>query len=64
MLVLKRSEGSWVDIVHVKSGEVLRVRTYNIEGVGNGRGRVELAFDDLAKNFTIQREERKVSAHV
>lgn len=55
MLVLKRTEGQWVDVIH-KSGDVLRVRVYDI-GAEN-RGRVNLAFDDAARNFEIQRPER------
>ncbi|HWE35900.1 MAG TPA: hypothetical protein VG406_04950 [Isosphaeraceae bacterium] len=55
MLVLKRNEGQWVDVIH-KSGDVLRVRVYDI-GLDN-RGRVNLAFDDSARNFEIQRPER------
>jgi hypothetical protein len=55
MLVLKHNEGQWVDVIH-KSGDVLRVRVYDI-GAEN-RGRVNLAFDDAARNFEIQRPER------
>lgn len=56
MLVLKRIEGQWVDVVHAKTGDVLRIRVYDIEV--DHRGRVNLAFDDAARNFTIQRPER------
>src|SRR5687768_5002206 len=55
MLVLKRREGQWIDIIH-KSGDVLRFRVYNV--CGDVPGRVNLAFDDDARNFEIQRPER------
>ena len=56
MLVLKRKEGQWVDITHT-SGDVLRVRVCQIEA-GNP-GYLNLAFDDAARNFEIERPERK-----
>ena len=59
MLVLKRREGQWVQIVHA-SGDVLRVRVQQV-GV-DGQGRVNLVFDDDAFRFTIQRPERVVAA--
>ena len=56
MLVLKRKEGQWVDIIH-RNGDVLRIRVYRIrEGYP---GQLDLAFDDEARNFEIQRPERK-----
>ena len=56
MLVLKRKEGQWVDIVH-KSGDRLRVRVYRIkDGLP---GQCDMAFDDQDRNFDIQRPERK-----
>jgi hypothetical protein len=56
MLVLKRKEGQWVHVTH-KSGDVLRLRIYDIEpGVP---GRVNVAFDDDARNFAIERPERE-----
>jgi hypothetical protein len=56
MLVLNRKEGQWVEITH-RSGEVLRVRFYNIM---EGRpGRLSVAFDDDARNFKIHRPERR-----
>lgn len=55
MLVLKRKEGQWVEVTH-RSGDVLRVRVYQIE---DGKpGNVNLAFDDEARNFEIERPER------
>jgi hypothetical protein len=56
MLVLRRSEGDWVEVTH-RSGDVLRFRVYDIcrEAIGG----VHLAFDDSARNFDIQRTERK-----
>lgn len=55
MLVLKRKDGQWVEITH-KSGDVLRVRIYKIEpGLP---GHVNLAFDDDARHFEIERPER------
>lgn len=54
MLVLKRREGQWIEITH-RSGDVLRFRVYDIY---EGPGRVNLAFDDPARNFEIERPER------
>lgn len=56
MLVLRRSEGDWVEVKH-RSGDVIRIRVYDIcrEAIGG----VHLAFDDSARNFDIQRPERK-----
>jgi hypothetical protein len=56
MLVLKRNEGQWVEIKHVASGDVMRVRLYDI--CGGMPGRANLAFDDAARNFDIERPER------
>ena len=56
MLVLKRKEGQWVEVTH-RSGDLLRVRVCQIE---SGRpGQLNLAFDDDARNFAIERPERK-----
>jgi hypothetical protein len=55
MLVLKRKEGQWIEVTH-KSGDVLRFRVYDI--ARSDPGRVNLAFDDQARNFEIQRPER------
>ncbi len=55
MLVLKRKEGQWVEVTH-KSGDVLRFRVYDIRG--DYPSRANLAFDDPARNFEIQRPER------
>ncbi len=55
MLVLKRREGQWIEIHH-RSGESLRIRVYNIRA--RSEGQVDLAFDDDARNFEIERPER------
>ncbi len=56
MLVLKRKEGQWVDIIH-KNGDKLRVRVYRIkEGFPS---QLDLAFDDEERNFEIERPERR-----
>jgi hypothetical protein len=55
MLVLKRKDGQWIEVRH-KSGDLLRVRVYNLSH--EIPGRVNLAFDDQARNFDIQRPER------
>ena len=56
MLVLKRKEGQWVDIIH-KNGDKLRIRVYRIrEGYPS---QLDLAFDDEERNFEIQRPERR-----
>lgn len=58
MLVLRRREGQWIEITH-RSGDVLRFRAYDI--AGKFPGRCNLAFDDAARNFDIQRTERFVA---
>ena len=56
MLVLKRKEGQWVEVTH-RSGDLLRIRVCQIE---QGQpGHLNLAFDDDARNFEIERPERK-----
>lgn len=55
MLVLRRKDGQWIEVTH-KSGDVLRFRVYDVSG--ETPGRVNLAFDDEARNFSIQRPER------
>ena len=56
MLVLKRKEGQWVEIIH-KNGDKLRIRVYRIrEGYPS---QLDLAFDDEERNFEIQRPERR-----
>ena len=59
MLVLKRKEGQWVEIIH-RSGDVIRLRVYDIQSTGGVPSRVNLAFDDAARNFEIRRPERRV----
>lgn len=59
MLVLRRKEGQWVEVVHSASGDTLRVRVYDI--CGDFPGRANLAFDDDARNFEIQRPERVIA---
>lgn len=55
MLVLRRKEGQWIEVIH-RSGDVLRFRLYDV--CGGPPGRAHLAFDDDARNFSIQRPER------
>ncbi len=55
MLVLRRREGQWVEIVH-KSGDTLRICVYGINS--NTPGRANLAFEDSDRNFAIERPER------
>lgn len=57
MLVLKRKEGQWIEVVHAASGDMLRIRVYNIRD--RDPKQVDLAFDDDARNFNINRPERK-----
>jgi hypothetical protein len=56
MLVLKRTDGQWVDVTH-KSGDVIRIRVCEI--AAGSPGRLNLAFDDDARNFEIARPERR-----
>ena len=55
MLVLRRKDGQWIEVTH-RSGDVLRFRVYDV--CDDVPGRVNLAFDDPARNFVIQRPER------
>jgi DNA-binding IclR family transcriptional regulator len=55
MLVLRRSDGQWIEITH-RSGDVMRFRVYDLHR--SAPGQCHLAFDDPARNFTIQRPER------
>lgn len=50
MLVLRRRDGEWTEIVH-RSGDVLRIRNL-------GPGKTDLAFDDPDRNFRVERPER------
>lgn len=59
MLILRRKEGQWVEIIH-RSGETIRFRVYNIRT--RHPGQLDIAFDDPTKNFTIQRPERALAA--
>lgn len=55
MLVLRRRDGQWVELIH-RSGDVLRIRVY---GIGErGVDQVSIAFDDDDRNFEIKRPER------
>jgi hypothetical protein len=56
MLVLKRKEGQWVEVTH-RSGDTIRIRVCQIES--GQPGHLNLAFDDNARNFEIERPERK-----
>jgi hypothetical protein len=55
MLVLRRSEGQWVEVTH-RSGDVMRIRVYDLHR--QPAGQANLAFDDPMRNFTIHRPER------
>ncbi len=55
MLVIRRTDGQWVEVTH-RSGDKMRFRVYDLSHEGNGRA--HLAFDDPARNFLIQRPER------
>jgi hypothetical protein len=55
MLVLRRTDGQWVEITH-RSGDVMRFRVYDLHR--QPPGQVHLAFDDPHRHFTIQRPER------
>lgn len=58
MLVLRRKSGQWIEITHGKSGDVLRVKVYDILRSAAGQtGQCNLAFDDDERNFVIQRPE-------
>lgn len=59
MLVLRRTEGQWVIVTH-RSGDVLRIRVYDL--CGRSPGAAHLAFDDPPRNFAIERPERLARA--
>ncbi len=59
MLVLKRSSNQWLTMTHPKSGDVVRVKVQNFRPTdGRTPPTVDLVFDDDARNFDIQRDER------
>jgi hypothetical protein len=55
MLILRRKEGQWVEVRH-RSGDLLRIRVYNIRS--RFPGQLDMAFEDDARNFAIERPER------
>jgi hypothetical protein len=55
MLLLRRKEGQWIEIVH-KTGDTIRVRVYNIRS--RFPGQLDMLFDDNAYNFEVRRPER------
>jgi hypothetical protein len=58
MLILRREEGQWTRAIHRPSGDVLPIRVVRAwwqDGVAH----VELAFDDPAHLFTIERPESR-----
>ena len=55
MLVLKRKDGQWIEVLH-HSGDILRIRVYNVRTCTGGQ--VDLAFDDEPRHFEIRRPER------
>lgn len=64
MLVLKRNDGQWVDVVHAASGDTLRIRLYDVQpAMFGGKGRANLAFDDAPRKFSIQRPERPLRVY-
>lgn len=57
MLILRRRSGQWTEFTHVKSGDLIRVRT--VRGKGDGReDQIDLWCDDAPRNFLVQRPER------
>lgn len=56
MLVLRRKQGQWLEVTH-KSGDVMRVKVNAISNESKG-SQVNLAFEDNARNFRIERPER------
>jgi hypothetical protein len=55
MLVLRRTEGQWVEVTH-RSGDKMWIRVYGL--CAQSPAQVHLAFDDAPHNFEIQRPER------
>ena len=55
MLVLKRRDGQWVEVTH-RSGDVMRIRI--CKSRAGHHPQLDLAFEDDARNFSIQRPER------
>lgn len=54
MLVLRRTEGQWLEVTHEASGDVLRLRVCDLTS-----HRVNLVFDEPARRFRIERSERR-----
>lgn len=60
MLILRRADGQWLDIQHKASGDVIRIRVYDLRSRGpTSPGHLNMAFDDDARHFQIERPERK-----
>jgi hypothetical protein len=55
MLILRRKEGQWVEITH-RSGDTIRLRVCNIRSRASGQ--LDIAFEDVERNFAIERLER------
>lgn len=53
MLILRRKTNQRIEIVHTGSGDVMRIVVTKVEPC-----QVHIGFDDTARNFDIQREDR------
>lgn len=61
MLVLKSKSGDWVEVKHRTTGDILRLKIYNINPY---MGKVAtIAFDDDAWNFVIERTQKSKLIH-
>lgn len=60
MLVLRRKEGQWLEVIHAASGDKMHIRVCNIKT--HYSGQADLGFDDDARNFIINRPERVMPA--
>jgi hypothetical protein len=61
MLVLKRRDGDWLEVEHVASGDVIRIRTYAVQckcHTNASVNRLSVACDDPDRNFEIRRPEQ------
>lgn len=54
MLIIRRKNGQWINVVHVGSGEEIRIYVKNISPYSRS---INLGFHDVERNFSIVRSE-------
>jgi hypothetical protein len=52
MLMIRRRQGTWIDIVHSKSGDTISLQIQNVVRI-HGTFQVTMAVDDRPRNFEV-----------